>query len=120
MMPACSHTGTPRHFHPSTTSGQASLISARTRASVSPRQSPTARTPLRRVAISNPQKARCVATNDLFAIFRTKRHIPRPPHAKVVQDKWPIHREKNSVHAQFHEAAHQRRVGEVAARGHVE
>src|SRR5580704_7681726 len=41
MIPACSHTGTPRHFHSSTTSGQASLMRARTRASVSPRQSPS-------------------------------------------------------------------------------
>src|ERR1700733_7730681 len=39
MMPACSHTGTPRHFHASTTSGSACLMSALTRASVSPRQS---------------------------------------------------------------------------------
>src|SRR6202044_2902209 len=35
------HTGTPRHFHSSTTSGSASLISFLTRASVSPRQSPS-------------------------------------------------------------------------------
>src|SRR5215813_4083432 len=49
MMPSCSHTGTPSlefdgflHFTSSTTSGSASLISARTRASVSPRQSPSA------------------------------------------------------------------------------
>src|ERR1700733_762020 len=41
MMPACSHTGTPRHFHSSTTSGQASLMRPRTRASISPRQSPS-------------------------------------------------------------------------------
>src|SRR5687767_1107701 len=41
MMPARDHTGTPRHFHSSTTSGTACLISARTRASVSPRQSPS-------------------------------------------------------------------------------
>src|SRR5262245_39276763 len=47
MIPACSHTGTPRiafdgflHFTASTTSGSASLISVRTRASVSTRQSP--------------------------------------------------------------------------------
>src|SRR5688572_22918312 len=39
MMPACDHTGTPRHFHSSTTSGSACLMTARTRASVSPRQS---------------------------------------------------------------------------------
>src|SRR3954468_3255913 len=39
MMPSCSHTGTPRHFHSSTTSGSASLISARIRASSLPRQS---------------------------------------------------------------------------------
>src|SRR6478672_629350 len=40
-MPAWSHTGTPRHFHVSTTAGQACLMRARTRASVSPRQSPS-------------------------------------------------------------------------------
>src|SRR4051812_20671904 len=39
MIPSCSHTGTPRHFHSSTTSGSACLMRARTRASVSPRQS---------------------------------------------------------------------------------
>src|SRR6202035_4760180 len=38
-IPACDHTGTPLHFHSSTTSGQASLMSIRIRASVSPRQS---------------------------------------------------------------------------------
>src|SRR5262249_36257824 len=48
MMPSCSHTGTPRiafdgflHFTSSTTSGSASLMRVRTRASVSPRQSPS-------------------------------------------------------------------------------
>src|SRR5262245_53526152 len=48
MMPSCSHTGTPsiafdgfRHFTSSTTSGSACLMMARTRASVSPRQSPS-------------------------------------------------------------------------------
>src|ERR1700730_448536 len=39
MIPACSHTGTPLHFHSSTTSGSACLMIIRTRASVSPRQS---------------------------------------------------------------------------------
>src|SRR5215210_6713287 len=39
MIPACSHTGTPLHFHSSTTSGSASLMRLRTRARVSPRQS---------------------------------------------------------------------------------
>src|SRR5438445_6009636 len=39
MMPACSHTGTPLHFHSSTTSGSACLMRSRTRASISPRQS---------------------------------------------------------------------------------
>src|ERR1700704_1945290 len=39
MIPACDHVGTPLHFHSSTTSGSASLMSFRTRASVSPRQS---------------------------------------------------------------------------------
>src|SRR5438874_526240 len=41
MMPSCSHTGTPRHFHSSTTSGTACLMMLRMRASVSPRQSPS-------------------------------------------------------------------------------
>ena len=39
IIPACDHTGTPRHFHSSTTSGSACLMRFRTRASVSPRQS---------------------------------------------------------------------------------
>src|SRR5215831_3631934 len=39
MMPACSHTGTPLHFHSSTTSGSACFMRVRTRASISPRQS---------------------------------------------------------------------------------
>src|SRR5664279_1500847 len=38
-IPACDHTGTPLHFHSSTTSGSACLMRIRTRASVSPRQS---------------------------------------------------------------------------------
>src|SRR5215204_3182344 len=49
MRPACSHTGTPSipfdgflHFTASTTSGSAALMRLRTRASVSPRQSPSA------------------------------------------------------------------------------
>src|SRR5580693_7731318 len=39
IIPACDHTGTPRHFHSSTTSESACLIRLRTRASISPRQS---------------------------------------------------------------------------------
>src|ERR1700722_9644107 len=38
-IPPCDQTGTPRHFHSSTASGSACLMSCRTRASVSPRQS---------------------------------------------------------------------------------
>src|SRR6202166_3419951 len=41
IIPACDHTGTPLHFHSSTTSGSACLMRIRTRASVSPRQSPS-------------------------------------------------------------------------------
>src|SRR5947209_7654629 len=41
MIPSCSHTGTPRHFHSSTTSGSACLTRVRSRESVSPRQSPS-------------------------------------------------------------------------------
>src|ERR1700741_34670 len=56
MMPACSHTGTPLHFHASTTSGSASLMRLRTRASVSPRQSPSSliRASIRRDGESPP------------------------------------------------------------------
>src|SRR5438045_4005410 len=38
--PSCDHTGTPLHFHSSTTSGSASFTTARSRLSSSPRQSP--------------------------------------------------------------------------------
>src|SRR5262245_24471704 len=46
MIPPCDHTGTPglvalAHFHSSTTSGAACLMSLRIRLSVSPRQSPS-------------------------------------------------------------------------------
>src|SRR4051812_27820690 len=41
MIPSCDHTGTPRHFHSSTTSGSACLISARIRDSILPLQSPS-------------------------------------------------------------------------------
>src|SRR6478735_7773646 len=41
IMPSRYQTGTPRHFHSSTTSGSACLISSRSRASISPRQSPS-------------------------------------------------------------------------------
>src|SRR5438874_2390402 len=40
-MPSCDQTGVPIHFHSSTTSGSASRMSLRIRASVSPRQSPS-------------------------------------------------------------------------------
>src|SRR6185295_13858437 len=40
MIPSCDHTGT-FHFHSSTTSGSAFLIKARSRLSISPRQSPS-------------------------------------------------------------------------------
>src|SRR5215475_3129804 len=41
MMPSCDHTGVPIHFHSSTTSGSASLMSLRILRRVSPRQSPS-------------------------------------------------------------------------------
>src|SRR5262252_6835262 len=40
MMPSCDHTGVPIHFHSSTTSGSASLMSVRILLKVIPRQSP--------------------------------------------------------------------------------
>src|SRR5437762_12047970 len=39
ISPLCDHTGTPLHFHSSTTSGSACLIRARSRDSILPRQS---------------------------------------------------------------------------------
>src|SRR6202051_4909993 len=39
IIPPCDHTGTPLHFHSSSTSGSACLMRIRTRASVSPPQS---------------------------------------------------------------------------------
>src|SRR5262252_1530230 len=44
MIPACDQTGTPLHFHSSTTSGSACLMRDRIRASVLPLQSPSALT----------------------------------------------------------------------------
>src|SRR5205814_6494376 len=41
MMPSCDQTGVPIHFHSSTMSGSASLISLRIPPRVSPRQSPS-------------------------------------------------------------------------------
>src|SRR5262249_44431001 len=41
MIPACAHTGTPLHFHSSTTSGPACSMRLRLRASVLPRHSPS-------------------------------------------------------------------------------
>src|SRR6188508_2084524 len=38
--PSCDHTGTPLHFHSSTTSGSACLTKVRSRLSILPRQSP--------------------------------------------------------------------------------
>ena len=41
MMPSCDQIGVPIHFHSSTTSGSAALMSLRILASVFPRQSPS-------------------------------------------------------------------------------
>jgi hypothetical protein len=41
MMPSCDHTGVPIHFHSSTTTGSAALMSARILPRVFPRQSPS-------------------------------------------------------------------------------
>src|SRR5271170_7685792 len=41
MMPSCDQTGVPIHFHSSTTSGSAALMSLRILPRVSPRQSPS-------------------------------------------------------------------------------
>src|SRR5262249_16903732 len=47
--PSCDHTGTPLHFHSSTTSGSACLTKVRSRLSILPRQSPSS---LMRASIS--------------------------------------------------------------------
>src|SRR5216683_706249 len=44
MMPSCDQIGVPIHFHSSTTSGSASLMSLRILLRVSPRQSPSSAT----------------------------------------------------------------------------
>jgi len=41
IIPSCDHTGTPLHFHSSTTWGSACLIKTRSRLSIVPRQSPS-------------------------------------------------------------------------------
>src|SRR5262245_42783312 len=41
ISPSCDHTGTPLHFHSSTTSGSASFTRVRSRPSIVPRQSPS-------------------------------------------------------------------------------
>src|SRR5215471_5790140 len=41
MIPSCDQTGTPLHFHSSTTSGSACFTKVRRRLSISPRQSPS-------------------------------------------------------------------------------
>src|ERR1700752_3181416 len=79
MMPACSHTGTPLHFHSSTTSGQAPLMRLRTRASVSPRQSPNS---LILASISREgEAAPCASFASLFFMvavaFLMKDPVPR-------------------------------------------
>src|SRR5689334_6615642 len=65
MMPPRSHTGTPRHFHSSTTSGSASLISARTFASATPRQSPSS---LMRPSIRRDGEVLALSTVALLAV----------------------------------------------------
>src|SRR5262249_17592143 len=73
MIPSCSHTGTPRiefdgflHFTSSTTSGSASLMSFRTRASVSPRQSLSA---LILASISREGEAPAFASFEPLCLF---------------------------------------------------
>src|SRR5690349_8745977 len=74
MMPSCSHTGTPRHFHVSTTSGSACLMSARTWPSVLPRQSPSS---LIRPSISLAGDSALVgALTFFFMLFCKLRDVP--------------------------------------------
>src|SRR6476620_791396 len=75
MIPACSHTGTPLHFHSSTTSGTACLISSRTRASVSPRQSASS---LIRASINCEGDAPPFASSGALLLF----FMVWPPHRR--------------------------------------
>src|SRR5882672_1271073 len=82
MIPSCDQTGTPRHFHSSTTSGTACLISARTWPSVLPRQSPNS---LIRESISREGDSSLVAT--LFFIT-TLFFILFAPHSADFQPRY--------------------------------
>src|SRR5580704_2516483 len=66
MIPPCDHTGTPLHFHSSTTSGSAFLMSIRIRASVSPRQSPNS---LILASISREGESAAFSCFEPFSLF---------------------------------------------------
>src|SRR5690606_29661131 len=76
MMPSCDHTGTPRHFHSSTTSGSACLMISRTRASVAPRQSFSC---LMRASISREADAVFCSFGDFSFVLVALRMCLLPP-----------------------------------------
>src|SRR5881409_3446964 len=86
MMPACDHTGTPRHFHSSTTSGSAWWMSARTLARVSPRQSPRS---LIRPSISRDGES--FASAIVLIALPPGQPSPRAIHALLVRNVGPEH-----------------------------
>src|SRR5947207_3050406 len=66
MMPWSSQTGVPIHFHSSTTSGSAFLMTARILASISPRQSPSSSM---RASMSSDGDAFCFALEAFDRVF---------------------------------------------------
>ena len=63
MIPSCDHTGVPIHFHSSTISGSASLMSLRILLRVSPRQSPSSTS----LSSINSEADRPSVESDFFA-----------------------------------------------------
>src|SRR4029077_3906550 len=82
MIPSCDHMGVPIHFHSSTTSGSASLMSLRILLKVSPRQSPSSAILL---SISSDGDLPSVEL-DLFMLssFLILRECLRTTHSRVV------------------------------------
>src|SRR3569623_1179657 len=69
---------------------------------------------------SHPQQALGVAAQYLRLILIAQRHRFHPLHAGRIDHERPVNRKQDAVDAHFLIAAHQRRIGEIAARGDPE